>query len=158
MSPSEEKLQKRAKNILLHQLTRTAKTEKQLRDVLEKREIPQELIEWAIADFLRAGLIDDAAFARGFLAARLAKGKAVKLIARELRQKGVAEPIIEEVCGSVSAQEQQELANELAKRRIIRMAALAPDVRYRRLSGFLLRRGFPSAVVNSAVREAEKQG
>lgn len=109
-------------------------------------------------DFLRAGLIDDESFARGFLAARLAKGKAVKLIARELRQKGVSDPIIEEVCAAVSAEEQQELANSLAARRIIRMAQLAPDVRYRRLSGFLLRRGFPSAVVNSAVRWAEKQG
>ena len=158
MPPSEEKLQKRAKNVLLHQLTRSAKTEKQLRDVLEKREIPQELIDWAIGDFLRAGLIDDESFARGFLAARLAKGKAVKLIARELRQKGVADPIIEEVCASVSLEQQQELANSLAARRIIRMAQLAPDVRYRRLSGFLLRRGFSSAVVNSAVRWAEKQG
>ncbi|MFM1993736.1 MAG: hypothetical protein RL537_425 [Actinomycetota bacterium] len=158
MPPSDEKLQKRAKNVLLHQLTRTAKTEKQLREVLQKREIPQEHIDWAIADFIRAGLIDDAAFARGFLAARLAKGKAVRLIARELSQKGVAHGIIEEVCAGVSLEEQQELANSLARRRIIRMAALAPDVRYRRLSGFLLRRGFPSAVVTSAVRWAEKQG
>ena len=82
----------------------------------------------------------------------------MELIARELRQKGVADPIIEEVCSAVSMEDQQELANSLAKRRIVRMAALAPDVRYRRLSGFLLRRGFPSAVVNSAVRWAEKQG
>lgn len=158
MPKSEEKLEKRAKNILLHQLTRTAKTEHQLREVLAKREIPQELIDWAISDFLRAGLIDDAAYARGFLEARLAKGKAVKLIARELRQKGVADPIIEEVCGAISQEEQQELANQLASRRIQRMLALAPDVRYRRLSGFLMRRGFPSAVVTTAVRWAEKQG
>lgn len=156
--PSEEKLEKRAKNILLHQLTRSAKTERQLREVLQKREIPQELIDWAIGDFLAAGLIDDESYAKGFLAARLAKGKAVKLVARELRQKGVADPIIEEVCSAVSAQEQQDLADELARRRIVRMAALAPDVRYRRLSGFLMRRGFPSAVVSAAVRAAEKQG
>ncbi len=158
MPISEEKLEKRAKNILLHQLTRTAKTEHQLREVLVKREIPPDLIDWAIADFLRAGLIDDAAYARGFLAARLARGKAVKLIARELRQKSVANTIIEEVCGAVSQQEQQELANQLATRRIQRMLSLAPDVRYRRLSGFLMRRGFPSAVVTAAVRWAEKQG
>ncbi|CAB4571135.1 unannotated protein [freshwater metagenome] len=156
--PSEEKLEKRAKNILLHQLTRSAKTERQLREVLLKREIPQELIDWAIGDFLAAGLIDDESYAKGFLAARLAKGKAVKLVARELRQKGVADSIIEEVCSTVSAQEQQDLANELARRRIMRMTALAPDVRYRRLSGFLMRRGFPSAVVSAAVRAAEKQG
>ncbi|CAB4547396.1 MAG: hypothetical protein F2536_03860 [Actinobacteria bacterium] len=156
--PSEEKLEKRAKNILLHQLTRSAKTERQLREVLQKREIPQELIDWAIGDFLAAGLIDDESYAKGFLAARLAKGKAVKLVARELRQKGVADSIIEEVCSAVSAQEQQDLADELARRRIVRMAALAPDVRYRRLSGFLMRRGFPSAVVSAAVRAAEKQG
>jgi regulatory protein len=157
MPPSEEKLEKRAKNILLHQLTRSAKTERQLRDVLLKREIPQELIDWAIGDFLAAGLIDDESYAKGFLAARLAKGKSVKLIARELRQKGVADSIIEDVCSSVSAQDQQDLADELARRRIMRMAALAPDVRYRRLSGFLMRRGFPSSVVSAAVRAAENQ-
>jgi regulatory protein len=98
------------------------------------------------------------AYAKGFLTARLARGKAVKLVSRELRQKGVADSIIEEVCSEVSLEHQQEQVLELARRRAVRLAGLDPQVRYRRLSGYLLRRGFPSALVNAAVRAVERQG
>ncbi len=158
MTPSQEKLEKRAKNILLHQLTRSAKTEWQLREVLTKREIPEPLIESVIEDFLAAGLIDDLSYAKGFLSARLAKGKAVKLVARELRQKGVTDSIIEEVCSAITMEDQQEQVMELAKRRAVRLAGLDREVRYRRLAGYLLRRGFPTSMVNSAVRAVERQG
>ncbi len=158
MTPSQEKLEKRAKNILLHQLTRTAKTKAQLREVLTKREIPQELIESVIADFVAAGLIDDQLFAKNYLALRLSRGKAVKLIARELRQKGVEDPIIEEVCSAVTLEDQREQLFELAERRAIRLAGLEPAVRQRRLSGYLMRRGFPAALVHAAVRSVERQG
>jgi regulatory protein len=156
--PSEEKLEKRAKNILLHQLTRSAKTEHQLREVLVKREIPRELIDSAIADFVAAGLIDDLAFAKGFLSSRLAKGKAVRLIGRELRSKGVPDSIIETVCSEITIEDQREQVMQLAKKRAVRLAGLDAEVRRRRLSGYLLRRGFPAALVSQAVRVVERQG
>ena len=156
--PSEEKLEKRAKNILLHQLTRSAKTESQLREVLFKREIPQALIDSAISDFVSAGLIDDLSFAKGYLSSRLARGKAVRLISRELRQKGIADHIIESVCSEVSLEDQRQQVMELAKRRAERLAGLESEVRQRRLSGYLLRRGFPGALVSQAVRLVERQG
>ena len=156
--PSEEKLEKRAKNILLHQLTRSAKTESQLREVLLKREIPQALIDSAISDFLSAGLIDDLAYAKGYLSSRISRGKAVRLISRELRQKGIADHIIETVCSAVSLEDQRQQVMELAKRRAQRLAGLESEVRQRRLSGYLLRRGFPGALVSQAVRQVERQG
>ena len=156
--PSEEKLEKRAKNILLHQLTRSAKTESQLREVLLKREIPQGIIDSVISDFLSAGLIDDLAFAKSYLASRLARGKAVRLISRELRQKGIAEDVIESVCSEISIEDQRQQVIELARRRAERLAGLESEVRRRSLSGYLLRRGFPGALVSQAVRLVERQG
>ena len=156
--PSEEKLEKRAKNILLHQLTRSAKTESQLREVLLKREIPQGLIDSVISDFLSAGLIDDLAFAKSYLSSRLTRGKAVRLISRELRQKGIAEDVIESVCSEISIEDQRQQVIELARRRAERLAGLESEVRRRRLSGYLLRRGFPGALVSQAVRLVERQG
>ena len=129
-----------------------------MREVLTKREIPQELIESVIADFVAAGLIDDQLFAKNYLALRLSRGKAVKLIARELRQKGVEDPIIEEVCSAVTLEDQREQLFELAERRAIRLAGLEPAVRQRRLRGYLMRRGFPAALVHAAVRSVERQG
>jgi regulatory protein len=155
---SEETLENRAKNILLHQLTRSAKTESQLRDVLLKREIPQPLIDSVISAFLSAGLIDDVSFAKSYLSVRLGKGKAVRLISRELRQKGIPEPIIESVCSVVSLEDQRQQIMELARRRAERLAGLESEVRQRRLSGYLLRRGFPGALVSQAVRLVERQG
>jgi acyl-CoA hydrolase len=58
---SPERLEKRARNVLLHQLARSAKSTAQLRKILEQREIPTEMAEKVIERFTEVGLIDDAA-------------------------------------------------------------------------------------------------
>ena len=89
--PSNEKLEQRAKNVLLFQLSRSMKTRYQLANILKKREIPDEIAEAVLDRFTEAQLIDDAAFARAFVNSRLAiSGKSKSVIARELKQKGVS--------------------------------------------------------------------
>ncbi len=136
-----DKLTQRAKNILLHQLSRSIKSKHQLRLVLEKREIPEEIA---------------LAVARAFVASRLALGgKSRSAIARELRQKGIADSIIEDSLVDLTRETEAELALALATRRSARLEGLDRQVRYRRLTGFLARRGFSQAVISSTLRQID---
>lgn len=149
-----DKLTQRAKNILLHQLSRSMKTKQQLRLVLEKREIPDEVAVAVLDRFEEAQLIDDREFARAFVSSRLALGGKSRIaIARELRHKGVAESIIEASLASMTREVEADLALELASKRALRLEGLDRQVRYRRLTGFLARRGFSQSVISATMRQ-----
>ncbi|MFM1950510.1 MAG: hypothetical protein RL418_197 [Actinomycetota bacterium] len=151
---SAEKLEQRAKNVLLHQLSRSMKTKQQLQQILQRREIPDEIAQAVLNRFEEAQLIDDVAFARAFVSSRLAAGgKSRSALARELRQKGVSDSRIEHALADLQAEDELQMATTLAKKRAERMQSLDRDVRYRRLSGFLARRGFSASVIGSALRQ-----
>jgi regulatory protein len=159
MARSEnEKLEQRAKNILLHQLSRSMKTRFQLEEILKKREIPDDVAQIALDRFTEAQLIDDAVFAAAYVRTRLENGRSVSAIRGELRRKGVAQALIEFELEGVDSEREQDIANKLAANRFARMSNLEPDVRKRRLLGFLQRRGFSQSIAYRAISNASSQG
>ncbi len=159
MAKSEnEKLEQRAKNVLLHQLSRSMKTRFQLQEILKKREIPDEIAQLALDRFTEAQLIDDAVFAAAYVRTRLENGRSVSAIRGELRRKGVAQELIEAELVGVDSDREQEIANKLAANRYSRMLNLDAEVRKRRLLGFLQRRGFSQSIAYRAISNAASQG
>jgi regulatory protein len=157
--PSDEKLEKRARNVLLYQISRSMKTKKQLAQILVKREIPDHVALPLLDRFEEAQLINDAEFARAFVASKLSQGgKSAMALRRELKLKGVADELIAHSLAALDQEKEQQIANTLAIARYRRLLKLEPDVRYRRLSGFLMRRGFSSAITTRAIREAQASG
>jgi regulatory protein len=150
---SDEKLEKRARNVLLFQLSRSMKTKWQLAQILEKREIPAELASSLLDRFEEVQLIDDAVFAAAYVRSRVEKGKSSRIIGRELQQKGVDRSIVEEAISGISRDDEEKMVLELGRARWDRLVDVPPDARYRRVSGFLMRRGFSSSMVSSALRE-----
>lgn len=157
--PTPERLEQRARNVLLHQLARSAKSTHQLRQILEKREIPSEIAERVLERFTEVGLIDDAAYAETIVNSRRNfKGLAKSAIKRELAEKGVSAQLVEQAVDGITTEVDLESAKQLAARRIRQMQSLEADVRQRRLAGYLGRKGYPSNVVFAAIRYAESLG
>ena len=160
LEPRElERLDKRARNVLLYQLGRSMKTRYQLEQIMHKREIPAEVFEPILDRFTEAQLIDDEAFAKAFVSSRLnQRGKSLSAIRRELRQKGVSDELIEAATAEIDAAQELEVAIEVAINRNRRLSGLDDRTRRRRLTGLLQRRGFSGPVLSRALREAEAQG
>jgi regulatory protein len=155
--PSIEKLEQRAKNVLLFQLSRSMKTRYQLANILKKREIPEEIANAVLDRFTEAQLIDDAAFARAFVNSRIAiSGKSRSVISRELKQKGVSVEDAQEALSSIDQESEDKTAYSVAKKRYQQLSSLAPEVRKRRLMGFLMRRGFSGALASRILRDLEQ--
>jgi regulatory protein len=152
-----EKLERRAKNMLLHQLSRSIKSTKQLRDYLTKREIPSPVIDAAIERFTEAGLIDDLRYAETFAASkRSTRGLSTSALRRELGAKGIPTALIDEVLAQYSQEDDLKTAIRLAEKRIRGMGHLEREVRHRRLLGFLGRKGFSSSICFNAIKAAEQ--
>lgn len=155
--PTPEKLEQRAKNVLLFQLSRSMKTRYQLANILKKREIPDDIANAVLDRFTEAQLIDDAAFARAFVNSRMAiSGKSKSVIARELKQKGVSAQDAQDALSVIDSELEDQTAYSVAKKRYQQLSSLDPEVRRRRLMGFLLRRGFSSSLTTRILRDLEQ--
>ena len=154
-SLSPEKQEARARNVLLYQLGRSAKSKDQCRKILAKRGIDSDIAERILDRFEEAQIIDDVMFARVFTNSRIkVKGLAKSAIARELREKGISQPLIDEALVELDSASELARASELAINRVRRMSGLDREVVLRRLSGFLARKGYSGSIVQSATRAA----
>ena len=144
--------------MLLYQLNRSIKSKRQLADILVKREIPDEIALPLLDRFEEAGLINDNTFAEAVVSSRTkTRGLSRTAIQRELRQKGVAEEIVQEATAELDSESDLERATQITERRMRSMLLLAPEVRTRRLAAFLQRKGYSSAIVFKAIKLAETQ-
>jgi len=82
------------------------------------------------------------------------KGKSRSIVARELRQRGLAPSSIDAALDSLDADVEGERALELALQRVRQFSSLDDDTAQRRLHGFLSRRGYTGDVVRAAVNAA----
>jgi regulatory protein len=158
MLSSVDNLEERARNIVLRLLERGPKSSSELALALEKHEIPTEIARHVIQRFSDVELIDDSAYAQQLAdASRRTSGLARSMVKRKLADKGLDQEIIDRVASEISDEDELLVATELAIKRRGQLSKLAPEVRDRRLIGFLQRRGFGSGVVFAAIREAEAQ-
>lgn len=142
-----------AREIALRRLSVRARSRKELAQDLKSRDVPADAAATVLDRFAEVGLIDDAAFAQEWVEGRGRRSGAGRL-RQELRQKGVAEEHIAEAIGARDEGADLTNARELATRKAASMRGLDRVVRQRRLTAFLGRRGFSSAVIRRVVGEA----
>lgn len=143
-----------ARRIALDALSRTARTRGQLEGLLKKKGIAPEAAAAVLDRFEEVGLIDDVDFAEAFVESRhRIRGQGGRALSMELRRRGVADDVVAEAVGGLSPEREFETACRIARSRYERMSAVAPEVKVRRLAGFLARKGYSGAIVARAVRE-----
>jgi regulatory protein len=98
--------------------------------------------------------VDDAAYARHWVATRAARGYGAARLRAELSARGVAAALIEAALDAIDREGQLDQARRLARRRLPVLRRTAPEKAAARLRDHLLRRGFPGGVVIQVVRES----
>ncbi|GAA1953182.1 regulatory protein RecX [Catenulispora subtropica] len=153
--PSREKLEQRAKNILLYHLGRQMQTRSQLADRLRKKEIPDDIAEAVLDRFEELHLLDDATYAETFVRSRHAeRGLAKRALGYELRRRGIDDDTATEALSTLDEDQEAATARRLVDSRLRATRGLDPQVRARRLVGMLARKGYSSSVAFRAVKEA----
>ena len=152
---SVDSIEEDVRKALLKLLERSSKSSGQLRTLLLEKEFPVQLVDQMIERFIEVGLIDDLALAKDFTEVAVArKSKAKSVIARELRAKHFPQEAIDAAIAEIDSESELEAAKKLAETRFRQLLKLEPEVRTRRLSSYLMRKGYSSSVVWAAVRHA----
>jgi len=145
---------KSAKATALRFLKRSGRAASELKEKLEVKGFSSTEIETTVLDLMASGLLDDRAFTKSWINYRLARPFGFRRIIQELKAKGIDREIIEqavaEIKGSVSL---ENVALELARRRWQRMPAIDPIKKKKRVSDFLLRRGFDADIVMKVLKQ-----
>ena len=144
-----------AKQIVMQQLSVSAKSRHQLAQVLARRAVPEPAAEAALDRFTELGYIDDAVFARSWVESRQrSRGLAGSALRRELREKGIDPEIIDAVLlECVDPDAERASAAELVDKKLRSMRGVDADTATRRLVSMLARKGYSPGLAYSVVRE-----
>ncbi len=138
-------------------LARRGFASQDLRRRLVQRQHPAQAVDAALDRLAAAGLLDDEQYARQYAASRATRGRGPARLLRDLLAQGVERGTAEQAIGVALNEEgvdPLEAARSVARQRAAVLRALPLDVRRRRLTAFLLRRGFGGSHLASVVREA----
>lgn len=143
-----------ARTIALTMLERSPRTRAELARGMARRGVPEDAAAVVLDRFTEVGLIDDAAFAAAWVDSRHAgKGLGRRALSAELRRRGVDEGTLRDAVQTVTAEDEEAVARELVRRKLRSMSRLPPEVRLRRLTGMLARKGFPAGLALRVVRD-----
>ncbi len=96
-------------------ITATQKTEKQIRDYLQKKGYVQAVVEYVVEKMRGYNFLNDKGYAEDYVREVSAK-KGGKLIKLELRKKGVSEAEIDEAVSALSSEEQTQAALQILQK------------------------------------------
>lgn len=101
------------------------------------------------------GYLNDRVFAEQLRDGKFSrKGLGQGAMRLELRKLGIADDLIAEVLGDLDVDDEYERALDLARERARRSSGLDYDTAFRRIHGYLARRGFGGELATRAVRTA----
>jgi len=129
-----------------------ARSVREVRENLQKHEIPEAVIELTLNRLQETGLLNDQEFAQAWVENRNTfRPRSRRALALELRRKGLDDNIIQQTLEQNV--DETSLAREAARKHLRKVQELDwPDFR-NKLGGFLGRRGFAYAVVAPVLRE-----
>jgi regulatory protein len=153
-----------AREAALKLLERTRRTRTDLERRLHDKGFAAATVTDVLDRLARVGLVDDAEFARAYLAGRWGRRPTGwRTLQMQLRGKGVSDEDV--LAARARIEEREGVVDELSTARKLveqaarRYASLEPRVRQQRLYALLARRGFDGDVIRRALalREAEAE-
>jgi SOS response regulatory protein OraA/RecX len=149
-----ERQRRRADNVLANRLRGRGLSLAEAREVLDGAEIDPDIAEETLARYVSLQYIDEAALAEQILHTHLdRKGLGRRSVEMEMRRRKLDPLVIEE---AMAEQPDEELARatEVAMKRVGQLSSYDDETAERRLTSFLMRRGYGGGVVRDAAKAA----
>jgi regulatory protein len=145
---------KRARNIAYRYLTIRPRSCREVERKLGDRGFSPAVVSAVVSHLLRLGSLNDEEFARQWGAGRLrTKGLGRRRIEQELRVRGIDRDTIDAVVTDLLKESAEiDIARKEAERKLSTLGRFEPEVRKRRLAGFLERKGFGAEIIRSIIR------
>ncbi len=144
----------RARNYLWQLLRFRQRSEKEIYDRLKNKEYEPKVIDEAVSYFKDLGYINDKEFAKNWIENRLSKPLGLRVIRRELKNKGIHEETITQFLDEKrQAWNERGIVEELAGKYLSKVKEkneLLQEVKPK-LYAYLIRRGFSPDIVSEVI-------
>lgn len=145
----------KAYNASLRYLSYRQRSQSELEIYLKKKEYSEEITAHTVERLLEKGYLNDAEFARMWIADRNRfRPRAARALRMELRQKGVDNSVIDE---ALIGLDEEEAAWNAVQSKLARWQSLDDFELRKKVSGFLGRRGFGYDAVRSVLERAKEE-
>ena len=158
--PDPEGEADRAHNVALHALARRGVSVSEMKKLLLSRDLDENTVEIELERLLAVDLLNDGALAETLVRSlQERKGLGKSGVTAELRRRGIEQEAITLALETEDeGDDEAARALELALKRAPQLRSYDNETAKRRLSGFLMRRGYSGQVVSAAVKEALEGG
>ena len=145
----------RAESISMGALTRKGMSSWEMADRLRSKDLDEATVEAEVARLERVGLLDDLDLAQNLIRSlQDRKGLGRSGITAELRRRHVDPDAIEEALAELDGDDETTRATEIAIKRAPQLRSLDSTTAKRRLSAFLMRKGYSGSAIQAAVAAA----
>ncbi|MFH1832629.1 MAG: regulatory protein RecX [Candidatus Levyibacteriota bacterium] len=147
-------------NSALKFLSYRPRSEQEIREKLKSKKAPEEIIEKIISKLKEHKFLDDAEFTRWWIESRTNfKPRSMRLIKIELKGKGIADDIIDEIFNfQFSIFNETEMAKKLIRKKIKKYQTLPKLEIYQKLGRFLASKGFNWETIKQSIDEVLENG
>lgn len=137
-----------AKNLTFKYLSYRERSEKEVREYLEKKEYGEEVIDAVIARMKDLDYVNDRRFTKLWVKNRAnSRRKGSEFLKNELREKGISVELIEDIIAEeYSLEDEYETAYEAARKKL-KSYPKNPEAWKPRLWRFLAQRGFNNEII-----------
>lgn len=134
--------------------TQAPRSEQRLREALARRGYPAVIVEAALDRCRCDGTVDDRAFARALVEEARNKGHAPRRIRADLDKRGLPAEVIAAALAAVADRDPEAAAYAVAAARAAKFRGVEAQTAYRRLVGYLARRGHDEPLARKVARQA----
>jgi SOS response regulatory protein OraA/RecX len=145
----------RASNISMYALARRGMSSHEMTQLLSSRDLSPSTVATEVERLERVQLLDDFALAETLVRTlHERKGLGKQALQAELRRRGINQSAIDEAIAALNGDDELSRATELAVKRAPQVRSLDNETARRRLSAFLMRKGYQGSIVSAAVKAA----
>lgn len=145
----------RIDRLIVSRLRRSSLSIAEVRATLAEHGLDDHEVEEWVERYQRLGYLDDRRLAEQLVHSHgVRRGRGSGALLHELGRRGIDGELARSALEALDPDVELEHATAIAERRARQLAGLDPAVAHRRLTAFLLRRGYGSEIVREAVRAA----
>jgi regulatory protein len=133
---------------------RTPMAESRLRRRLEDRDHRAAVVEEALRRCRQQRIVDDQALAAALVEEGRAKGHAPLRIRTDLVRRELPEEVVEDALAAIGDRDEEAAAYDVAIRRAAQLRGVDAETAFRRLAGYLARRGYTDSLSRKVARQA----
>lgn len=139
----QEEEKKKIERAIFHYLSYRPRTVMEVKRYLLEKGYKDEFIQYKIDEFIQKGYLNDKDFAQQWVTERIqTKKKGFRLLAEELKQKGISPSILEQIMSNMDQEEEWQSCYQLALKKIKNDPNLEDVNVKHKLMQYLARRGF----------------